>query len=84
MSKPWFRVKRIGYGTGLPCSWEGWAATFAYLGATLAVALVGRQFADARPVSYLAAVLLPSVVFVYVAWRKSDQPWRWRNGEDES
>ena len=23
--KPWFHAKPGGYGSGLPCSWEGWA-----------------------------------------------------------
>ena len=31
MGKPWFRVKRFGYGAGMPVSWEGWVVLAVFL-----------------------------------------------------
>lgn len=82
MSKPWFRVKRFGYGAGLPCSWEGWVAMAIYVALVAAVAIVGAPHVEGHPFAYFAAITAPTALFVFIAWRKSDGPWRWRNGED--
>jgi uncharacterized membrane protein YkvI len=39
MSKPWFGPKRVGWGAS-PVSWQGWAATGAYVAL---LALVVRE-----------------------------------------
>ncbi|CAN7566131.1 hypothetical protein LJR164_004023 [Phenylobacterium sp. LjRoot164] len=82
MGKPWFRVKRYGYGAGLPCSWQGWAVTAVYLASLLTVGLLGSRYLESHPVGYVLAITVPTAILVYIAWRKSDGPWRWRNGED--
>ncbi len=82
MGKPWFRVKRHGYGAGLPCSWQGWAVIAVYLASLLTVGLLGMRYVEAHPFGYVLAITVPTAVFVFIAWRKSDGPWRWRNGED--
>lgn len=80
--KPWFRVKRLGYGAGLPCAWQGWVAMGLYMASLPAITLLGARYAAAHPIAYVLAVIAPTALFVFVAWRKSDGPWRWRNGED--
>jgi len=78
MGKPWFRVKRYGFGAGLPCSWEGWALLIGFLVIVVssAIVLVGRN-----PMLHLGVVLASTAILVVVSWRKSDGPWKWRWGD---
>jgi hypothetical protein len=78
MSKPWFRVKRYGYGAGLPCSWEGWVVLAVFLGVGIGAGL----FIHTHPIAHFAVMLTATAALVLIAWRKSDGPWRWRNGGD--
>ncbi|CAN5582975.1 hypothetical protein BH10PSE4_BH10PSE4_01270 [soil metagenome] len=80
MGKPWFRVKRYGYGAGPPCSWEGWAVMAGYLAFILAVSALGASYSVIHPLAYASAIVAPTLALVVVAWRKSDRPWKWRNG----
>ncbi|MBQ1542192.1 hypothetical protein C5708_15900 [Caulobacter sp. CCUG 60055] len=83
MGKPWFRVKRYGFGAGLPCSWEGWVVVALYVAAmALTVTLFGSSYAEQHPWRYFAAVIGLTALVVFISWRKSDGPWRWRNGDD--
>jgi hypothetical protein len=76
MGKPWFRAKRYGYGSSLPCSWEGWLASAALLAAIIAInVLAGDRAGWATP-----AVLVVVAAFCVVARLKSDAPWKWRWG----
>lgn len=79
MGKPWFRVKRYGFGAGLPCSWEGWALLIGFLVIVVssAIVLVGRN-----PMMHLGVVLASTAILVVVSWRKSDGPWKWRWGDE--
>jgi hypothetical protein len=78
MGKPWFRVKRYGVGAGLPCSWEGWLASAALLGAIIAIRVLGGDHAGWQ----IPAILILVAVFVVVARLKSDAPWKWRWGRE--
>ncbi|WP_228242667.1 hypothetical protein [Porphyrobacter sp. GA68] len=73
--KPWFAVKRYGYGAGLPISWEGWLVLSAYMLAMIGSAL----FMSAKATFVVLAVTTP--LFVYVAYVRSDAEWRWCHGE---
>jgi hypothetical protein len=75
MGKPWFHVKRYGVGAGLPCSWEGWAATAVFLAVIFATGL-----AELPPGPRIAIVLVDVIAFAAVARLKSDAPWKWRWG----
>jgi hypothetical protein len=79
MGKPWFRVKRYGFGAGLPCSWEGWALFAGFLAIVIAS---GVAFTDRNPMLHLGIVLVSVAIVVVVSWRKSDGPWKWRWGQD--
>jgi hypothetical protein len=76
MGKPWFRVKRFGFGAGLPCSWEGWAVMAVFL----VIVLGSGVLAQTHPIVHIATILTATAVMVAIAWRKSDRPWKWRNG----
>ena len=73
--KPWFRVKRYGYGVGLPIAWEGWAVLFLYLSAaTLSAVLLS-------PLPAAIVIFFSTAAVLYVAYIRSDDEWRWRKGE---
>jgi hypothetical protein len=78
MGKPWFRVKRYGFGAGLPCSWEGWAVTAAFLGSIIASGVLAGEHVGVR----IAVVFIAVAAFCVVARLKSDAPWKWRWGRD--
>lgn len=73
--KPWFPVKRFGYGAGLPIAWEGWLVLLSYL---VAMLLSGVLF----PILGFAitAILLTTLV-LYIAYTRTDGEWRFRNGD---
>ena len=79
MGKPWFRVKRYGFGAGLPCSWEGWALVVGFLVVVLASSVV---LVDSNPMLHFGIVLASTAIVLIVSWRKSDGPWKWRWGQD--
>ncbi len=79
MGKPWFRVKRYGFGAGLPCSWEGWALLAGFL---VVVVASGVVLTERNPMLHFGVVLASTAIVVVVSWRKSDGPWKWRWGQD--
>lgn len=79
MGKPWFRVKRYGFGAGLPCSWEGWALLAGFL---VVIVTSGVAFAGRDPMLHQGLVLAATAIVIVVSWRKSDGPWKWRWGQD--
>ncbi len=78
MGKPWFRVKRYGFGAGLPCSWEGWAVTAVFL----AIVVGSSVLKDLHPALHMAIVLGSTAIVLVVVWLKSDGPWKWRWGDE--
>jgi hypothetical protein len=82
MTKPWFSAKKYGYGSGLPCSWEGWALLFG-LFAAMALSrlflnmLVERSLARGL---WFGVVTLLIIGFAAIARAKTEGGWRWRNG----
>ena len=79
----WFRPKRYGYGA-TPSNWKGWLATavFVILVAVMARLLEpGRGWLDGQAVLIMNGVLIAVIVlFVWISWKKTDGPWRWRWG----
>jgi hypothetical protein len=78
---PWFRVKTYGYGAGLPCQWQGWVAIAIYALVLAAAISVAAPYANDDPTAYAAAIGIPTALLIFVAWWKSDAPWRWRWGK---
>jgi hypothetical protein len=75
----WFAPKRYGYGAGLPISWQGWAATLAYVAI---VGLVAARFHD-NFLGFLGLVIPMTAVFIFITARTTRGGWRWRwGGED--
>lgn len=78
---PWFRVKTYGYGAGLPCSWQGWAAIAIYALVLAAAISLITSYANSHPAACAAAIGVPTALLIFVVWWKSNAPWRWRWGE---
>lgn len=72
--KPWFAPKRIGYGSGLPISCEGWLV----LGLYLAGVLLAVRFLPT--VAMFIAVAFASGVLAVICAMRTEGGWRWRNG----
>jgi len=72
--KVWFRVKRLGYGVGLPVAWEGWLVLGLFLAAVVLSAVLFSELVSLA----VLTVLTPAVLFI--AYARSDDEWRWRNG----
>lgn len=73
--KPWFPVKRFGYGVGFPIAWEGWLV----LGLYVAAMILSGSLLPTLAFVITAIPLTASVIFV--SYLKSDSEWRYRNGE---
>lgn len=72
----WFSPKRFGYGSALPCSWQGWLVVIVYFAIGIVSALA---FASRPPI--LISILIPATaLFLVVAARTTHGGWRWRWG----
>lgn len=74
-TKPWFRVKRLGYGVGFPIAWEGWLLLVLYMGAMI----LSGSLLPTLAFVILAIILTAGVL--YISYIKSDDEWRFRNGD---
>jgi len=81
MAKPWFRTKSYGFGAGLPCSWEGWAAFFLFVAAMIGLSALPQSLTAPHPWLGIALRIGLIVGFIVLVWRKSDKPWAWRWGK---
>ncbi len=85
MTRYWFRPKKYGLGA-VPKTWEAWALTAAFV---LAISALGLWLGSEIPppsekvVTYALSVAGLAAAFVFVCWKKTDGPWRWRWGEEE-
>ena len=84
-SKPWFRPKAIGYGSGLPIAWQGWVVLIVYFMITIG-AVTGLPFIFPNPAIFLALgfviVTMASVLLGIICANKTEGGWRWRGHED--
>ncbi|MFZ4605327.1 MAG: hypothetical protein ACOYM5_03635 [Caulobacter sp.] len=79
MGKPWFTAKRFGYGSGMPCSWEGWTVLIGYLAVVAASAVTATE---ANVKSHMAVIMIASAALVLICARTTRGGWRWRWGQD--
>jgi hypothetical protein len=82
----WFRPKRYGFGA-TPTTWQGWTLTLGFVALLVTIVNVlelGRAGPEAHLAGIAAAVTL-TLLFIWISWKKTDGPWRWRwgaNGEE--
>jgi hypothetical protein len=78
----WFKPKKFGYGA-TPTTWQGWAVIGLYVAvvpASVLTLLGGEQ--SRTPVAWLtfSVVAIATALMVWISWRRTDGPWRWRWG----
>jgi multidrug transporter EmrE-like cation transporter len=84
MAKAWFSPKLYGYGSGFPCSWEGWLVLAVYV---VAVPLSSVPAFRYLPSSIAMALWLGftavlTIALLLIARARTEGGWRWRNGKD--
>ncbi len=79
----WFRPKRYGYGA-TPSNWKGWFATALFAAFIFGMSqLIAGGFGPASAgvnIVLRGLVVIATVLFVWIAWKKTDGTWRWRWG----
>lgn len=73
--RPWFAVKRTGYGVGLPITWEGWLVLAVYVVFATAGGIL------LSPLIFSLMLVLATAIVLYIAYTRSDGEWRWRDGD---
>ena len=86
MTEYWFRPKHRGIGAGVPLNWKGWALFAAYVGAILLVPTLYELYLGypGTPLLRVLGVVVISVPFLIVAWKKTEGGWRWRRGGEDA
>ena len=78
----WFPARRFGWGWGLPCAGQGWAA-LALWGAVVAAGLAWLP--DDGPVPHAPFVGAMTLILVVVLWATGEPPrWRWGGSGDDA
>ena len=75
----WFSPKRFGYGSAMPCSWQGWLVVMLYFAVGIGSALVFAR----RPVILISILFPATAIFLLVAARTTRGGWRWRWGSKD-
>lgn len=70
----WFAPKAYGIGA-TPATWQGWALTAGFCVIIIALAALIDS-----PDVFIAISLVLALLFVAIAWAKTDGGWRWRWG----
>lgn len=79
---PWFRVKKYGYGAGLPINWQGWAFIGALVGVLAGIGQLAENKSGGAQAIAMAAFILTVTYAIIIAARRTDGEWRWRWGEE--
>lgn len=80
--RPWFPVKRFGYGAGLPIAWQGWVMLLSYVAAMVGLGFLTERAGGLAVAGVVAIMLVLTVLFVLIVKARTNGAWRWRRGED--
>ena len=83
----WFKHRERGYGTA-PANWKGWLVALGFMAvvvAFLTILVAARHdltlaFFEVWAVAFITVELL----FIWIAWRKTDRDWRWSQDLNDS
>ena len=74
----WFPAKEYGWGWGMPCAWQGCVVMVVYIGIVLGATIVMQPTRGGNMKLYLIVVIISSLLFCLVCWRKGEKPaWKW-------
>lgn len=82
--EPWFRVKKYGYGAGLPINWQGWAFIGALVGLLAGIGLLAENKAGWAQALSMVGFILTVTYAIIIAARRTDGEWKWRWGNDDT
>jgi len=71
--KYWFRAKKVGWGWGLPCAWQGWMVLIAFL------VLINGSIPFLLPehmAAWIAGIVILCIVLVAICFAKGEKPGR--------
>jgi hypothetical protein len=72
----WFSAKRFGYGSAMPCSWQGWLVVILYFAVG-----IGSAFAFAKRPAILLSIIIPAtIIFLLISAKTTRGGWRWHWG----
>jgi hypothetical protein len=77
----WFAPKKLGYGAGLPITWQGWAITILYSVTMIVTAatLIPRH----HPGIAIGVIVPLTLAFMVICAQHTRGGWRWRwKGEE--
>lgn len=75
----WFRVKKFGYGAGLPFKWQGWVVLGSYVLAMVGLGLLSDSNGEIPTLATAALMLIVTAVFVVIVRKRTEGGWRWRS-----
>jgi len=81
--KPWFAVKRHGYGAGPPIAWQGWLLLATYVAAMVGLGLLAENTRGMALAGVIVGMVVLSAVLVVIAKLRTERSWRWRWGDDD-
>jgi hypothetical protein len=82
----WFKQRTYGFGAS-PANWKGWAAIAVFVAVGIAISAAFYWIRDGLDwitiAIWLAVWTVLDLVFIYVAWKKTQGGWRWRWSTDK-
>ncbi len=70
----WFAPKLVGFGAGLPISWQGWAVVLAYV----AIVVAAVKLLGGNVLAVLAIVVPATALLILISAKTTRGGWRWR------
>ena len=75
----WFAPKKLGYGTGLPITWQGWAITIFY---SVTIIVTAMALVRRHPGIAVGIIIPLTLAYLVICARhtRGGLTWRW-NGD---
>ena len=82
----WFKPKRYGWGA-TPANWRGWLATCGFIAIIYAflagIVAYRSELTVEAVIVWAVAFVAVELLFIWIAWKKTNGAWRWRWGSDD-
>ncbi len=81
----WFKPRRYGLGA-TPANQKGWLVVIGFMlivAAFIAVLMTSDNLSVGLVLAWVAALVAVEMLFVWIAWKKTDGAWRWRWGSKD-
>lgn len=77
----WFAPKKLGYGAGLPITWQGWAVTILYSVTMIVTASI--LIPRGHPGIAIGVIVPLTAAFMVICAQHTRGGWKWRwKGEE--